>query len=67
MSHPLRQPIVRELREQGWSVEITRKNHIRATHPDATRPIWLPGTPGSRRNDTRIRLLAKRALGKDTA
>lgn len=62
MAHPMHQPIVRALRKEGWTFELTRKNHLKGTHPDAARPIWLPGTPGSHRNDTRIRLLAKRAL-----
>lgn len=62
MAHPMHQPIVRELTDQGWTVELTRTNHIKATHPDATRPIFLPGTPGSTRNDKRIRTLARRVM-----
>lgn len=65
MADPRRQPIVRELEQDGWRFTLNRKNHLKGDHPHATRPIYLPGTPGSHRNDARIRTLAARALRKD--
>ena len=62
MSHPLQQEVCRELEAMGWTLEITKRNHIKATHPLASRPIWLPGTPGSHRTNARIRTLARRVL-----
>jgi hypothetical protein len=64
MADPRRQPIVLELQRQGWQFVMTTKNHLKGIHPDASRPIWLPGTPSSPRNDTRIRALARRSLEK---
>lgn len=47
----------------GWSVDVTRGNHVAFTAPDGRR-VYCPGTPGERRGylNTRAEL---RRLGVD--
>lgn len=65
MSAPLRQPIVLELQAAGWEVALSKKNHLRATHPRATAPLFLGGTPSDRRAVANVRSQAKRLLTKE--
>jgi hypothetical protein len=64
MAHPLRQDIVLELKAQGWHFEITKKNHIRGTHPQASGTLRMSGTPGDARNAKHIRTQARRLLDR---
>lgn len=37
--------LARKARKQGWTVEITKKNHLKFTPPDGGRPIFGGLTP----------------------
>ena len=42
------QRILREIRALGWTAELTKRNHIVARHPNASRPIYISGSPSCR-------------------
>ena len=64
MADPLRQPIIRELEAQGWTFTLTRNNHVRGHHPEASAPLVVAGTTSDHRAVLNIRSQAKRLLRK---
>jgi predicted RNA binding protein YcfA (HicA-like mRNA interferase family) len=49
-------------RGQGWSVEATKKGHVRLVPPDKTKPIVVgSGTPGDYRAVKNLLAQAKRS------
>jgi predicted RNA binding protein YcfA (HicA-like mRNA interferase family) len=54
--------IRRELKQLGWSTELTRGGHIRCDHPLAAYPVFAAGTPSDRRAWKNLQALLKRAI-----
>lgn len=64
MGDPLRRPLARELAARGWHLKVTRKGHLKATHPRTREVLFMPGTPSDWRADRNARAAAARALRK---
>ena len=64
MANPMRNPFVRWLKDTGWHVERTKGGHLRATHPDASAPMFLAATPSDHRAERNGKALARRLLGQ---
>lgn len=52
-------PLLRKLKEQGFTVEITKKCHYKVTAPDG-RKTHMPYTPGDHRSVKNVRSQLKR-------
>jgi hypothetical protein len=55
--------MLRALEAQGWRLErVTGSGHYLLVHPEASRPMVLPVTPGGGRGDRNALALARRLL-----
>lgn len=53
---------VRELQAMGWTVELRNSGHFRATHPNASGPLFLASSPSDQRGHANALSLARRLL-----
>lgn len=53
---------IRELEGDGWRVEYTGSNHLRLTHPDARKPVFVSGSPSDWRAMRKVRRDMRMAL-----
>lgn len=42
--------LIRELEKQGWTVELTKGNHYKATPPGSKLGVYFPSTPSDWRS-----------------
>jgi len=54
--------LIRRAKGQGWTAERTGNDHLRFTHPDASRPGYASSTPGDWRAPRKILADLRRAL-----
>jgi hypothetical protein len=52
----------RRLEAQGWSVELTRGNHLVCRHPKARHPVFSGTTPSDHRSFKNLTAQLRRAL-----
>jgi predicted RNA binding protein YcfA (HicA-like mRNA interferase family) len=58
--------IVRALQRQGWAVEVRRSGHMKATHPQAPRPLSFSRTPSDSQAINAVLRDARRLLKENT-
>ena len=59
---PLRSDLAKELQAGGWTLELRRGGHIKATHPDARQVLFFASTPSDHRQPKHVRTQAARLL-----
>lgn len=60
--HARTRALRRALEGQGWTLERTSGGHLRATHPEASGPLFLASTLGGGRGDRNALAQARRLL-----
>jgi predicted RNA binding protein YcfA (HicA-like mRNA interferase family) len=54
--------LIREARRSGWSVTRTGGDHLKLTHPEASRPVFTGSTPSDCRAIRHARAEMRRQL-----
>lgn len=55
---------LREWQRQGWNVSKTSGGHMKMTHPEAIRPVFVSSTPSDYRALLNTESLMRNALGQ---
>lgn len=60
--HPRFKDLLKESRAAGWEVRLTRGDHLRWTHPQASSPVFSAATPSDHRAVKNTRAMLRRVM-----